>query len=68
MLELNSIYKSFGSLSVLHNVSLPIPEGKIFGFSGPNGAGKTTVLKLITGLLATQWWKHRIQLTEPAEL
>ena len=51
MLELSSVSKSFGGLHVLHDVSLSVPEGAIFGLIGPNGAGKTTVFNLITGLL-----------------
>ena len=51
MLELTSVSKSFGGLHVLHDVSLSVPEGAIFGLIGPNGAGKTTVFNLITGLL-----------------
>lgn len=49
MLELSSVSKSFGGLHVLHDVSLSVPEGAIFGLIGPNGAGKTTVFNLITG-------------------
>ncbi len=51
MLELSHISKSFGGLHVLHDVSLSVPEGSIYGLIGPNGAGKTTVFNLITGLL-----------------
>lgn len=36
---------------VLHNLSLEVYEGEIFGYLGPNGAGKTTTLKLLNGLL-----------------
>ena len=35
----------------LHQLSLQIERGEIFGFLGPNGAGKTTTLKLLTGLI-----------------
>ena len=31
----------------LDNVSLEIPEGKIFGLLGPNGAGKSTLIRII---------------------
>jgi branched-chain amino acid transport system ATP-binding protein len=52
MLKLTNVSKRFGGLSVLHDVSFEVPEGKVFGLIGPNGAGKTTVFNLITGLLA----------------
>jgi ABC-2 type transport system ATP-binding protein len=35
----------------LHNLSLDVREGEIFGCLGPNGAGKTTTLKILMGLI-----------------
>lgn len=40
-----------GAVYALHDLSLEIPGGTVFGFLGPNGAGKTTTVKLLTGLL-----------------
>ena len=34
----------------VHNLSLKVSEGSIFGFIGHNGAGKTTTIKILTGL------------------
>ena len=39
--------KSFGEKVALDNVSVEIPNGKIFGLLGPNGAGKTTLIRII---------------------
>ena len=36
---------------VLHDVSLRVERGEIYGFLGPNGAGKTTSMKCLLGLL-----------------
>ena len=36
---------------VLHDLSLEVQQGEVFGYLGPNGAGKTTTLKLLLGLI-----------------
>lgn len=48
---INHLKKSFGSKSILNDVSFSVPQGSIFGFVGENGAGKTTTMKIILGLL-----------------
>jgi len=49
MLRLEKIYKSYGSLKVIHNLSCKVSEGEMLGIIGPNGAGKTTLFKAISG-------------------
>lgn len=39
---------------ILHDLSISVPKGSIYGFLGPNGAGKTTTLRLVLGLLKRQ--------------
>lgn len=46
MIEIRNITKSYGPLTVLHDVSLSIPEGEILAIVGPSGAGKTTLLQI----------------------
>lgn len=45
ILEALQIKKSFGSLSVLNDVSLTVAEGEIVSLIGPSGSGKTTFLR-----------------------
>jgi len=47
MLECKNITKTFGTFKALDDVSIAVPEGKIFGLLGPNGAGKTTLIRII---------------------
>jgi ABC-2 type transport system ATP-binding protein len=35
----------------LHDVSIDVHEGEVFGFLGPNGAGKTTAIRLLLGFI-----------------
>ncbi len=46
MIEIKNVTKSFGSLTVLHDIFLTIPEGEIMAIVGPSGAGKTTLLQI----------------------
>ena len=50
MIELKNIYKSFGSLEVLRNVSATINNGEVVSIVGPSGAGKTTLLQIAGSL------------------
>ncbi len=51
ILEIQSLKKSFGSNTVIKDLSFSVPEHSIFGFIGQNGAGKTTTMKMVLGLL-----------------
>jgi len=51
MLEVSKIYKSFGGVHAIHNVSIKVEKEQIHGLIGPNGAGKTTLFKMITKIL-----------------
>jgi ABC-type multidrug transport system ATPase subunit len=42
---------SFGSQTIVKDLSLQVPKGSIYGFLGPNGAGKTTTIKILLNLL-----------------
>ncbi len=52
--KLTKVYESaFGGQDVpaLHEVTLAIQEGEIFGYLGPNGSGKTTTIKMFLNLI-----------------
>jgi branched-chain amino acid transport system ATP-binding protein len=49
LLELEDVRAGYGPTSVLHGVSLAVPEGGVVSLLGANGAGKTTTLRAITG-------------------
>ena len=46
IIEVKHVTKHFGPKVALDDVSIDIPEGKIFGLLGPNGAGKSTLIRI----------------------
>lgn len=49
-LSIENVSKSFGSQTVLKDVSVDIEKGEMVSILGPSGCGKTTLLKIIAGL------------------
>ncbi|MFA7457993.1 MAG: ATP-binding cassette domain-containing protein [Bacteroidales bacterium] len=52
ILVTNNVVKSFEGHLALDQVSIDVPDGKIFGLLGPNGAGKTTLLRIVNQITA----------------
>jgi branched-chain amino acid transport system ATP-binding protein len=49
LLEIRSVFKEYGGLSVLEDITLALPDRGLFALCGPNGAGKSTLLNVIGG-------------------
>jgi ABC-2 type transport system ATP-binding protein len=47
ILQINNVSKRYSSHVALNNVSISVPEQKVFGLLGPNGAGKTSLIRII---------------------
>ena len=52
LLEMRSIQKSFGEVSVLHGVDLDVRAGEVHAVVGENGAGKSTLMRIAAGIIA----------------
>ena len=50
-IRLDSLAKRYGPVAAVHDVSLEVPQGEIFGFLGLNGAGKTTTIRIVLDLV-----------------
>ncbi|MCY3786271.1 MAG: ABC transporter ATP-binding protein [bacterium] len=60
LLEVDGLVSGYGSLEVLHGISLNVAEGEIVSVLGANGAGKTTFLRAVSGVLDT--WSGSVRL------
>jgi len=49
-IETRGLRKAYGEKVAVHDVTIDVPEGEVFGFLGPNGAGKSTTMKMLLGL------------------
>ena len=52
MIQIEQLYKSFGDLDVLEDVSLDIHDGETLAIIGRSGSGKSVLMKHIVGLLS----------------
>lgn len=52
IISVTKVSKCFKDIQVLHDITLEVNKGDIFGLLGPSGAGKTTLIKLLLGLIS----------------
>jgi len=50
VIQVEGLYKSYGSVAALRGVSFEVEEGEVFGLLGPNGAGKTSTVEILEGM------------------
>lgn len=53
-LDIRGLAAGYGKAMVIHDVTLSVAPGEIFGLIGLNGAGKTTLIKAVLGLSRSQ--------------
>jgi iron complex transport system ATP-binding protein len=51
MLKIQNLSVSYGSHSILHDVSFNVQSGEILALIGPNGAGKSTLIRAASGVI-----------------
>ena len=50
-IDVKGLSKAFDGREVVHDLSMRVKRGTIYGFLGPNGSGKTTTIRMLCGLL-----------------
>jgi len=51
VVRVERVTKRFAGHTAVHDLSLAVPRGMIFGLLGPNGAGKTTTIRMIMDII-----------------
>ncbi len=51
VIDVEGLTKKFDGRTVVHDLSMQVRRGMIYGFLGPNGSGKTTTIRMLCGLL-----------------
>lgn len=59
-LVIDHVYKAFGEVQAVQDLSLAIEEGSVFGLLGPNGAGKTTTIRMVMEIIIPDQGKIEI--------
>jgi ABC-2 type transport system ATP-binding protein len=63
--SLNAVSKRYGATTALHEITLDVRQGEMFGLIGPDGAGKTTMIRAMCGLLRPDGGEIRIGGRDP---
>lgn len=50
-LQAKGLFKNYGSIQAVKDVSFQVFKGDVVAFLGPNGAGKSTTIKMLAGYL-----------------
>ncbi len=50
IVQVENLFRSYGKIKAIDDISFEVFRGEIFGLVGPNGAGKTTTIECIEGL------------------
>ena len=51
MIEVAHLYRRYGKVAAVDDLSFELQKGEVVGFLGPNGAGKTTTMRILAGFL-----------------
>ena len=65
--KLHSVTKSYGQTTALDKFSMELRAGEVVALLGPNGAGKTTAVRLLLGLISSDFGSVRVFGRDPRD-
>jgi ABC-2 type transport system ATP-binding protein len=60
LIQVEHLFRYYGQLRAVNDISFEVHRGEVLGFLGPNGAGKSTTMQIISGNLAPSAGSVRI--------
>ena len=60
IIEIEHLYKSFGEVHAVSDLSFHVERGELFAFLGVNGAGKSTTISILCGQLGKDSGEVRV--------
>ncbi|WP_081611587.1 ATP-binding cassette domain-containing protein [Leucobacter sp. UCD-THU] len=72
LLQLSNVFKRYGAVQALNNVSIELRKGEVTALLGDNGAGKSTLVKVLSGAISPDSGDFRmrgekVHVSSPAE-
>lgn len=67
VIEIKNLYKSYGEINAVQDLSFQVQKGELFAFLGLNGAGKSTTISIICGQLKKDGGRVLISGKDPDE-
>jgi len=61
LLQVDNLTRRYGSFTAVRELDFSLKQQEVLGFLGPNGAGKSTCLRMITGNLAPDAGRVRVE-------
>lgn len=68
MIDVRHLTKRIGKTTVLDDITMAMPPGRITGLAGPNGSGKTMLMRTLVGLVRPTSGSVRVMGRDPWEL
>src|SRR5688572_15873467 len=51
VIRVRNLFKSYGNIKALNDLSFTVTKGEVYGFLGQNGAGKSTTIRILLSLV-----------------